>query len=308
MCAAAWSRCRFFPGMLLRVALTLALLPLGLLACQDRTPEEDRSRAEPAAPPPASVTQPPPPSPEAPRPPLRYRRVAIPGPARLRAVRDSLGASGFTTVLKVNRIDLQHVYAGDSLIIPEGLRDRTEGDSLRYSPFPLSLPVADSLPKLLLVSLRVQAFGAYERGTLVRWGPTSTGKKATPTPARLYHTNWKDQERTSTVNGEWILLWYLNLDNIEGISIHQYALPGYPASHSCVRLPEEDARWLYAWAEQWRLASDGAAILEQGTPVLVFGEYPFGRRRPWKRLPEEPEATTIPASEIETVLRNHLAR
>jgi hypothetical protein len=225
--------------------------------------------------------------------------VPIPSAKRLFALRDSLGPAAFAEVLKVNRVDLAHVRAGDSLVVPDRLREMPAGDSLRHSPFPLALAVPDSVPRVVLVSLRVQAFAAYERGRLRRWGPVSTGRRETPTPTGLFHVNWKDRERASTENEEWLLTWCLNLDNLTGLSLHQYAMPGYAASHSCIRLLEEDARWLYGWVEQWRLTPDGAQVLRKGTPVVIFGAYAYGRRRPWRRLPEDPGAVAIRADEIE---------
>jgi lipoprotein-anchoring transpeptidase ErfK/SrfK len=95
----------------------------------------------------------------------------------------------------------------------------------------------------LLISYPIEAFGAYEQGKLVRWGPTSLGKKSTKTPTGLFFTNWKSKETISTEDSSWILKWYFNLVNSTGVSIHQYGLPGYPASHACARLYEEDAKW-----------------------------------------------------------------
>jgi hypothetical protein len=98
-----------------------------------------------------------------------------------------------------------------------------------------------------------------------------------------------------------------NFDSLGGVSFHQYELPGYPASHSCVRLLEEDARWIYHWAEQWIISKQDGSILAYGTPVIIFGEYAFGKQPPWKRLLEDAGATTITPHEIEEALRPHLA-
>ena len=242
--------------------------------------------------------------------PLHYSRLFVSGYPVVKALRDSLGKDAFQQVLKVNRIDLNHVRKDDSLIVPDGLREavgaaaldstgRTERDSLYCSPFPRTLAIAADSAKLILVSIRMQAFGAYEHGRLVRWGPTSTGRKAMPTPVGLYHVNWKDRERTSSVNDEWLLKWCLNIDNMLGISLHEYALPGTPASHSCVRLASDDAEWLYGWAEQWKLTPDGITVARPGTPVLVFGEYAYGKKPAWRRAWKDPEAATVTEEEIE---------
>ncbi len=287
------------------LSMLLATL-LGAPACRDGEPDAEdlpRPRATvpdtmPAA---APETIPEPASAPAPE---RYVRIPIPGPAAFVALRDSLGAAGLHKVLRVNRLDLAHVRKGDSLIVPESIDagDTPAPDSLACSPFPPALAAADSVPKLLLIAIRVQAFAGYEYGQLVRWGPTSTGRRDMPTPVGLYHVNWQDKERTSTFNDEWLLRWCSNLDNVLGTSIHEYALPGRPASHSCVRLLEEDARWFYHWAEQWQLSANGREVLVPGTPVVVFGTYGFGRRPPWKLLPEDPAAATLSAAEIDSAL------
>lgn len=206
-----------------------------------------------------------------------------------------------SVVLKINRIGPRHIRKGRMLVVPDPI-----GDFMALSPFPHQIEAIQTIPKLLLISCRVQAFGAYEFGQLIRWGPTSTGRKVAPTPAGLYHANWKSKKKRSTVNRKWLLRWCFNLDTVRGISIHQYDLPGYPASHACVRLLGQDAYWVYNWAEGWLLSEKRRSIRAWGTPVLVFGKYPYGKSPPWKRLPDDPNATTIAINEIEDALRPYL--
>ena len=231
--------------------------------------------------------------------PLQYRAEKVGGERWLIQLMATLGPEQWERVLKVNRVDLAHVREGEMLMIPEVLTD-----DLVLSPFPTPMEKIQGIQKVLLVSRRVQAFAGYERGRQVHWGPASTGKKATPTPAGLYHTNWKARERASTVNGEWILPWYFNLANFDGISFHQYELPGYPASHSCIRLLESDAKWIYDWADQWVLSKDGAMVIIPGTPVIVFGEYDYRTREaPWKKLAQDPNFTLITVKDIEEAVQ-----
>jgi len=180
------------------------------------------------------------------------------------------------------------------------------GDELRHAPFPATIALLDSVPRLIAVSQRVQAFAAYERGRLVRWGPTSTGKAKTPTPNALYFTNWKRKQTRSTDNDEWLLNWYFNFENRRGISFHEYDLPGYPASHACVRLLAADAEWIYRWADQWALSRDGLSILAWGTPVAVFGRYDFKAPGPWRRLGEDSLAVRITPAELDSVLAPYI--
>ncbi len=213
-----------------------------------------------------------------------------------------VGSKNVAFTLALNRLDVKHIPAQAVLVIPDSFDDTSI-----YSPLPSTIAAAMSVPKLLVVSQKVQAFGAYEYGTLVRWGTVSTGKQSTPTPSMLYNTNWKGKLVTSNIDEEWIMPWYFNLDNDEGVSIHQFDLPGYPASHACIRLSEEDAIWFYDWAEQWILAPDGQTKLADGTPVIVYGEYAYGKTAPWKKLAEDPHAIDISQDEAEQIVQKYLS-
>jgi hypothetical protein len=205
-----------------------------------------------------------------------------------------LGPDRLTLLLKLNRVDLEHLRAGDTLFLPT---DESLGP-LDIAPFPDRVPTLDSFPKFLVIEQRTQAFAAYELGHLVLWGPTSTGRRSTPTPNGLFHTTWKAKETRSTMNEAWLLKWYFNFENHRGVSLHQYDLPGYPASHACVRLLAEDAEWIYRWADQWELTANGARVIKPGTPVLVFGEYRFGDPAPWHQLGADPTASNTTAADI----------
>ena len=214
---------------------------------------------------------------------------------------DSLTAEQLNTILIINRIDLADVWKADSLVVPDTLSQ----DIMDYSPFPKSILSIQGIRKILLVSYKIQAFGAYENGTLVRWGPASLGKKSTPTPTGLFHTNWKAKETISTIDSGWVLKWYFNFDNFSGVSLHEYELPGYPASHSCIRLYPEDAYFFYYWAEQWILESD-IKISAYGTPLIVFGEYPFGMRKPWLCLKDDAHCLDFTAVELANIVEEYL--
>jgi lipoprotein-anchoring transpeptidase ErfK/SrfK len=231
---------------------------------------------------------------------VAYRSIVIKGaegPKVLSQLKSEIGEEKMSVLLKLNRLDARHLRAGVTILIPEQI-----DELINYSPFPLRLEAARETPKLILASLRVQAFAAYEYGELVRWGPISSGKKASPTPAGLYHTNWKSKATRSSINEEWLLPWYFNLDNERGIAFHQYDLPGYPASHGCLRLLEDDAAWIYGWADQWTLSADHR-IEAYGTPVIVFGKYDYAKQAPWKQLLTDYRAAGVTGNELEEAIR-----
>ena len=65
------------------------------------------------------------------------------------------------------------------------------------------------------------------------------------------------------------------------IGMHAGYLPGYPASHGCVRLPEEKAIAIFN-------------AVDVGTPVTVFGRTPRGREMREARLRRRTRATAWP--------------
>jgi L,D-transpeptidase catalytic domain len=203
-------------------------------------------------------------------------------------------------VASVNRADLAHIALMDSILVPDDL----SGDVEFYLPFPTDIPYLEPIDKIIFFSYPAQAFGAYENGQLVYAGATSMGRKKDPTPTGLFYANWKAEQTTSTFNDEWDLRWNVNIQNKEGIGWHQYDLPGYPASHSCLRLLEEDARSLYKWADEWKIVGTDD-IKSHGTPAIVFGEYNFGGKRPWRKLKDDPHALDIASADLEALVKPH---
>jgi lipoprotein-anchoring transpeptidase ErfK/SrfK len=65
------------------------------------------------------------------------------------------------------------------------------------------------------------------------------------------------------------------------IGMHAGYLPGYPASHGCVRLPEEKAIALFK-------------AVDVGTPVTVFGRTPRGREMGQAHLQQRARANGWP--------------
>lgn len=193
---------------------------------------------------------------------------------------------------KLNRVDRFHLSRMSRIVVPTDFAV----DLLQWSPLPKTLSCTLDAPKLLVVHIPSQVFGAYEHGTLVRWGPVSSGREKHPTPSGLFHLNWRSRARHSTDDPDWHMEWYFNFHNRRGLAFHKYSLPGRPASHACVRLLERDAVWLYNWGDTWTLTADRGAIVTPGTPVYIAGEYAYNLAPPWLQPHESrtPMAIALP--------------
>lgn len=187
----------------------------------------------------------------------------------------------------LNRRIISFTQVGDRLVIPT----RFDDDFCVYAPFPRFYEGASTLGKLFVIDKSIQAFAAYENGRLVRWGIVNTGAKTSPTPNGRFNFNWRTEYRISSLSppGEdWEMYWVFNFVQDRGIHIHQYPMPtGGPTSHGCVRMVEEDAKFIYDWADPWKttsgsgIAPPNARVVSPGTTVIIIGDDPNGEPEPF---------------------------
>lgn len=234
---------------------------------------------------------------------IAYKIDSLSTSVELDSFKNKYSESQQKVIAALNRIDPSRMRIGENLIVPDTLFD----DILNYAPFPKKLDIINGIPKTILISQRVQGFALYENGNLIKWGPVSSGKKSTPTPNGLHYGNYKAKRKISTVDEAWILPYYFNFMNFEGVGVHQYALPGYPASHACVRLYMDDAQYIYEWAQQWELNTSGQKVLKKGTPFMVFGTYDYKSEAPWLQMSKDRLNNNLIEEEMNT-LKDYVAK
>ena len=64
---------------------------------------------------------------------------------------------------------------------------------------------------------------------------------------------------------------------------------------------------MYTWVDTWVLNKGGQTTRAKGTPLIVHGDYPWGKRRPWKKLLDSPEANNISEDEMNKIIEPQLA-
>lgn len=207
-------------------------------------------------------------------------------------------------ILALNRLDSKSKWNADTLVVPA----KIDTTLMSYSPFPMQLDVLSEVKKFVVFSYPIQAYGVYSNGALVKWGPTSMGKKSAQTTRGLTFANWKKKLAISTVKSEWKLPYNFNIHNLGGIGWHQYDLPGYPASHSCLRLLLNDAKWLYNYTDTWILNPGGATTKAKGTAVMVFGDYKWGGRKPWRKLLNDPNSNNISVEQMNSLIQPNIEK
>ncbi|HEV2957515.1 MAG TPA: L,D-transpeptidase [Xanthobacteraceae bacterium] len=89
-------------------------------------------------------------------------------------------------------------------------------------------------PLLIVVSIASQHVSLYADGAFVARGPVSTGMHGHPTPVGVFTVIQKDRYHRSNIYSA-APMPYMQRITWSGVAIHQGVLPGYPASHGCIR-------------------------------------------------------------------------
>ena len=91
-------------------------------------------------------------------------------------------------------------------------------------------------PIMAIVSLKSQQVTFYDSVGWIMRAPVSTGVKGRETPAGVFAVIEKDKDHHSTLYDD---AWMPNMQRItwNGIALHGGPLPGYAASHGCIRMP-----------------------------------------------------------------------
>lgn len=97
---------------------------------------------------------------------------------------------------------------------------------------------------VLIVSIPEQRAYVYRDGVLIAVSTCSTGRKGHRTPTGVFSVLQKDKDHvSSTYKGA--KMPFMERLTWSGIALHAGNLPGYPASHGCIRLPYDFARLLF---------------------------------------------------------------
>jgi hypothetical protein len=107
----------------------------------------------------------------------------------------------------------------------------------------------DRTPVLAVVSLSKQRVTVYGADGRMFEAPVSTGKAGYETPAGIYSILQKKREHYSNLYNDAEMPFMQRL-TWSGIALHAGALPGYPASHGCIRMPYDFAGQLFEMSKK----------------------------------------------------------
>ncbi|MDA7947219.1 MAG: L,D-transpeptidase [Hyphomicrobiaceae bacterium] len=132
-------------------------------------------------------------------------------------------------------------------------------DGLKPGQFTWNPEASPEGPVAIIVSLPDQRVHVYRNGIRIGVSTCSTGKPGHRTPTGVFTILQKDKHhRSSTYNNA--PMPNMNRLTWSGVALHAGHLPGYPASHGCIRLPLKFSELLFS-------------VTHVGTPVIVADDH-----------------------------------
>ncbi|MDB5686499.1 MAG: L,D-transpeptidase, partial [Rhizorhabdus sp.] len=134
-----------------------------------------------------------------------------------------------------------------ALVAAPSLQDGSVVDAVRAmkpGEFLWAPDIAPEGPVVIIVSLKTQRAYAYRNGVPIGISTVSSGKLGHETPTGVFTLLQKNVDHKSNLYNA-APMPYMQRLTWDGIAMHAGNLPGYPASHGCIRLPLAFAKLLY---------------------------------------------------------------
>ncbi len=135
-------------------------------------------------------------------------------------------------------------------------------------------------PLQIVVSIADQHVTLYSNGLHVAQSPVSTGVPGRPTPTGVFSIIQKDRFHRSNLYSN-APMPFMERITWSGVALHEGPLPGYPASHGCIRMTHEFA------ARLWSITKLGVRVIVARNEVTP-ADFAHPRLFEPKAKPSEP--------------------
>src|SRR5438128_9190113 len=153
--------------------------------------------------------------------------------------------------------------------------------TLRTGEYWWNPQLSPSGPVVMLVSIPQQTIYVYRNGILIGRSTVSTGAKGHSTPGGVFSILEKKKTHHSKKYDN-AHMPYMQRLTWSGVAMHSGNLPGYPASHGCIRLPYDFSQLLFN-----ATSKGGTVVVGDGkTPVPHLASNPGVMLAPKDFTPE----------------------
>src|SRR6202045_3173475 len=162
---------------------------------------------------------------------------------------------GLLSLLSVVSFIIAGVPHADGEKFTSGTEQAPLTPTLKTGDYVWKPAVSPAGPVVIIVSIPEQTLYVYRNGVRIGRSTVSTGKSGHRTPTGVFTILQKNEKHTSSIY-KGASMPYMQRLTWTGVALHAGNLPGYPASHGCVRLPLDFAQELYT-------------VTDKGTTVVV---------------------------------------
>ena len=156
---------------------------------------------------------------------------------------------------------------------------------------------------IIAISIEQQTLKVYDANGFFAETPISTGMKGHPTPMGVFSIIQKHKLHHSNIYSG-APMPFMQRITWSGIAMHAGVLPGYPASHGCIRMPMAFAAKMWNWTKMGArvVVTPGEITPAQFShPLLAAQKVACRSRRPpssltrMRRRPRRPTSRRTPA-------------
>jgi lipoprotein-anchoring transpeptidase ErfK/SrfK len=145
--------------------------------------------------------------------------------------------------------------------------------------------VHPQMPLVIAVSIQKQQVKIYDANGFFAEAPVSTGMPGHPTPMGVFSVIEKDRYHHSNIYSG-APMPFMQRITWSGVAMHAGVLPGYPASHGCIRMPESFAIKMWGWTKM------GARVIVTPGEISMPAGFTHPLLPAMKVVPQPPVAET----------------
>ena len=174
----------------------------------------------------------------------------------LRCVKVNPGTSGRGRVRRVRRRLVAAIALAllASFAVPADAAGSKAASKSRGEATKAAFAAMPKGPLQFVISIRNQQVTLYSNGQRVTQSPVSTGAPGHATPTGIFSIIEKDRWHRSNLYDN-APMYFMQRLTWSGVAMHEGMLPGYAASHGCIRMPHDFA------AQLWTLTKLGARVV-----------------------------------------------
>jgi hypothetical protein len=156
-------------------------------------------------------------------------------------------------------------------------------------------------PLQIIISIADQRISLYDNAALIARSSVSTGVEGHPTPLGVFSVISKQRWHRSNIYSA-APMPYMQRVTWSGIALHAGVLPGYPASHGCIRLTNAFAIQL------WHLTKRGTRVIiahDDVRPVEIANPHLFESKPKVASGSSNPQAASVAGNGIITAAKTY---